>query len=196
MTVALVALFVALGGVGYAAVTINGKNIKDKTVTGAKLKNNTLSGTQIRESALKRVPRAQRADIAGRSDETVFLRRQLEENDSEVTLFTIEGVGTARASCGDNASEVVVLFLNTTASDQDVTIRNKTALQDVYQAAPLGAQTGYQSADFEGLTLHVHGSDGVASSPRLFDLRVTGWTDEEGEGCFYNVTGLSQVPLT
>ena len=36
MAVALIALFVALGGTGYAAVKLNGKNIKDNSIPGTK----------------------------------------------------------------------------------------------------------------------------------------------------------------
>jgi len=70
----LVALFVALGGTGYAAVKINGKNIKNgtvdgkklksKTVGGGKVKSNTLTGAQIDESKLGTVPNAAKADTA------------------------------------------------------------------------------------------------------------------------------------
>jgi hypothetical protein len=72
---AMVALFVALGGVSYAAATINGKNIKDNTiagkklkgkaVTGAKVKGNTLTGAHVDESKLGKVPSAATADQAG-----------------------------------------------------------------------------------------------------------------------------------
>lgn len=65
MAVSLLALFVAIGGTGYAAVTINGKNIKNKTVTGKKVKNNTLTGKQIRESKLATVRKAKTATTAG-----------------------------------------------------------------------------------------------------------------------------------
>jgi len=75
MGVALLALFVALGGVSYAAVKINGKNIKNGTVTGKKLKNGTLKGNKIaanaigggavNESSLGKVPSAANADSAG-----------------------------------------------------------------------------------------------------------------------------------
>jgi hypothetical protein len=71
---AMVALFVALGGVSYAAATINGKDIKNgtvagkklkgKTVTGAKVKGNTLTGAQVNESSLAKVPSATSADQA------------------------------------------------------------------------------------------------------------------------------------
>jgi hypothetical protein len=85
MAISLLALFVALGGTGYAAVKINGKSIKagtitgskfkNKTVTGNKLKNSTLTGSklrsdtltgrQIKESTLGSVPRADVATTAG-----------------------------------------------------------------------------------------------------------------------------------
>lgn len=74
LVISLVALFVAMGGVGYAAVVIDGKNLKNKsvagkklknkTVTGGKVKGNTLGGAQINESKLGKVPSASRADSA------------------------------------------------------------------------------------------------------------------------------------
>ena len=66
--VATLALFVALGGSSYAALKISGKQIKNRTISGKKLKRNTLGGTQIKESALKSVPRANRADSTSRAD--------------------------------------------------------------------------------------------------------------------------------
>lgn len=52
MAVALLALFVALGGSGYAAVKINGKNIKDRSVAGKKLKKSTLTGGELKDGSL------------------------------------------------------------------------------------------------------------------------------------------------
>jgi hypothetical protein len=63
--VATLALFIALGGTGYAAATVTSKDIKNRTIRGADVKRNTLTGTQIRESRLRRVPRARVADTAG-----------------------------------------------------------------------------------------------------------------------------------
>jgi len=88
MAISLLALFVALGGTGYAAVKLNGrsikagtitgskledktltgKKVKNKTLTGKKLKRNTLTGRQIRESRLATVPRAQAVTTAGAAD--------------------------------------------------------------------------------------------------------------------------------
>jgi len=64
MAISLLALFVALGGTGYAAVKLNGKNIKNRTIAGKKLKNNTLTGKQIKESKLGTVPKAKVATTA------------------------------------------------------------------------------------------------------------------------------------
>lgn len=60
------AVFIALGGSSYAAIKINGRDIKNRSIPGTKLRTNTLTGSQIRESTLGRVPRARLADNAAR----------------------------------------------------------------------------------------------------------------------------------
>ena len=59
------AVFVALGGSSYAAVTINGSSIRNRSIPGAKLRHDTLTGRQIKESKLARVPHARNADKLG-----------------------------------------------------------------------------------------------------------------------------------
>jgi hypothetical protein len=59
------AVFIALGGSSYAALTINGNTIKNRSIPGKKLRPNTLTGAQIKESRLARVPRAKRASTLG-----------------------------------------------------------------------------------------------------------------------------------
>jgi hypothetical protein len=61
---ATIAVFVALGGTGYAASKINGKNIKNGTIAGEKLKKNTLGGSQINEGKLRKLDEAAHADTA------------------------------------------------------------------------------------------------------------------------------------
>lgn len=76
LIVAYLALLVALGGTGYAAATINGKDIRRGTVAGAKLKPDTLTGKQVREGALAKVPSAAQADhaaTAGNADDAATL---------------------------------------------------------------------------------------------------------------------------
>jgi hypothetical protein len=104
MVVALLALFVALGGSGYAAVQLNGKNIKTRSIAGKKLKNNTLTGRQIRESRLGTVPRARQAiTLAGGTAPNAtnlgglppssFVRRECNQASGQ-----IKGVATVSAS--------------------------------------------------------------------------------------------------
>jgi hypothetical protein len=71
---ASIAVFVALGGVSYAATTINGSKIVKQSVGAGKLKNGTLTSTQVKknsltgasidESSLGTVPSAQSAQTA------------------------------------------------------------------------------------------------------------------------------------
>jgi hypothetical protein len=68
---ATLAVFIALGGTGYAALRIGSKQIRDNTVRskdvrndnlrGRDVRNSSLSGSDIAESSLDTVPRAQQA---------------------------------------------------------------------------------------------------------------------------------------
>lgn len=49
---ATIALFVALAGTSYAAITVTGSNIKNGTLTGADLKNESVKGTDIDNGSL------------------------------------------------------------------------------------------------------------------------------------------------
>lgn len=66
--IALVALFVSLGGGVYAASKINGKQIKKSSIAGSKLKADTVTGSQVNESTLGTVPSARSADSARTAD--------------------------------------------------------------------------------------------------------------------------------
>jgi hypothetical protein len=50
--VAYLALFVALGGSSYAALSINGRNIENASIAGKKLKNRTIDRGKVRRNAL------------------------------------------------------------------------------------------------------------------------------------------------
>ena len=72
MVVALVALFVALGGSAFAALVVTGRNVKNSSLKGADIKNgalasrdmkkNSIGGVAILESRLGTVPSASVAD--------------------------------------------------------------------------------------------------------------------------------------
>jgi hypothetical protein len=50
--VAYLALFVALGGSSYAAITITGKNVKDRSLTAKDIKKNSLTTTEVRDRSM------------------------------------------------------------------------------------------------------------------------------------------------
>ena len=58
---ASIAVFIALGGIGYAATSINGNKIVKQTIGAGKLKHKTLTGYQINTNKLGVVPSAKRA---------------------------------------------------------------------------------------------------------------------------------------
>lgn len=59
--VATLALFIALGGSSYAALTITGRDVQNGSLTARDVKRNTLGGGRIKESTLATVPRARNA---------------------------------------------------------------------------------------------------------------------------------------
>jgi hypothetical protein len=59
------AVFIALGGSSYAAITISGTSIKNRSIPAKKLKRNAITGKEVRESRLSRVRRAKTADRLG-----------------------------------------------------------------------------------------------------------------------------------
>ena len=63
--VATLALFIALGGSSYAALTVTGNNVRNGSLTGKDIKRNSLTGRQIREGRLDAVPRARNAARVG-----------------------------------------------------------------------------------------------------------------------------------
>lgn len=52
LVIALLALFIAMGGPAWAAAKINGANIKASTVTGKQIKNSSLAGVDVKNGSL------------------------------------------------------------------------------------------------------------------------------------------------
>src|SRR2546423_1354517 len=50
--VATLALFLALGGTTYAAITITGRNVRNGSLTAADIRNSSLTGSDIRNGSL------------------------------------------------------------------------------------------------------------------------------------------------
>lgn len=52
MAVALIALFVALGGSSYAALKVTSKNVKDNSLRSADIRNNSLKSADVKDGSL------------------------------------------------------------------------------------------------------------------------------------------------
>jgi hypothetical protein len=111
---ATLAVFVALGGSSYAAITITGKQVRNKSLTGADVRNNSLTGAQIRNNSLTsadvkngslrakdfavgEIPAGSmwtfRSDIRGGSNPG-----------QPVSMPNIPGLGTPSATCTSNGA--------------------------------------------------------------------------------------------
>jgi hypothetical protein len=64
LVVAMVALFAALGGTGYAAATLSGRDIQKRSIPANRVVPNALTGNQINESKLGIVPISQLSQLA------------------------------------------------------------------------------------------------------------------------------------
>lgn len=72
---ATLAVFIALGGISYAALTVTGRNVKNGSLTFRDLRRDTLGGTRIKESRLGPVRRARNADrLNGVTAERLLVR--------------------------------------------------------------------------------------------------------------------------
>ncbi|HVQ58253.1 MAG TPA: hypothetical protein VMS60_05020 [Solirubrobacterales bacterium] len=65
--IALIALFIALGGTVYAAAKINGRTIRKGSIPADRLKADSLTGLEINEQLLGTVPSAMRASTVPRA---------------------------------------------------------------------------------------------------------------------------------
>ena len=72
---ATLAVFIALGGSAYAALTITGRDVVNRSLSYRDLKRNTLGGSRINESRLGIVPRARNAQqLNGRPGSRFLVR--------------------------------------------------------------------------------------------------------------------------
>jgi len=105
--VATLALFIALGGSSYAALTITGRDVKNGSLTARDIKRNTLGGGRIKESKLGTVPRARNSvRLGGLSARRLLLKCPPDTLPAadvcvEVTGRSATGYGTAEGICSD-----------------------------------------------------------------------------------------------
>lgn len=100
------ALIVALGGTGYAAVSIGTGQLKNNAVTSPKVKNDTLTGKDVKESTLKTVPRATKADSATKVNGATIVAVNYRSGDvTDAAVGTLNGL-TVRVTCTSGGEQL------------------------------------------------------------------------------------------
>jgi hypothetical protein len=169
LLVACIALFVAMGGVGYAAATIDSadivnnsvrsKDVKNRALRGGDLRKNTLGGAQIKESKLATVPSSADSDALGGSPANAYVKG--DARGLAVAGATVDDDGTLRSwfnraggapsvsGGGDNDGNYLVEFPGLSMS-----------LTTHVATANLIGAPGMVTVDFTGGKLHMRTWDG------------------------------------
>jgi hypothetical protein len=158
MVVALIALFVALGGVSYGLATgsVNSREILNNTVrsvdlrnnnaTGTDLRNDSLTGSDILESSLDQVPSA--ANVADGAITTQKLAA------GAVTSAKIDAAAVTAGKIAANAVQ---------SSEIDTAAVGAAELKDTYIFVGPGAGTAGGAGTYVTATVTCAGSDIVLS---------------------------------
>jgi hypothetical protein len=153
LIISLLALFVSLGGTGYAALTITGKNVKNSSLTGRDVKNSSLTGRDVKsnsltggdviESRLGKVPRAAASDSAARAGSAATadsagnagtvggkrvlqIDRQLGFAAPKQAILSANGLSVSATCSGDLSVSVTTTSPNTSAT----AVTEKSLTQD------------------------------------------------------------------
>lgn len=94
--IALVALFVSLGGVTYAAATIGTNQIKNSAVTNAKLRNGAVNGAKLRNGAVSFTKLARGAVRGDRIAREGVTARELKRGAVDAAVLADGAVGSAK----------------------------------------------------------------------------------------------------
>jgi hypothetical protein len=115
LVIACLALFVALGGVGYAAATIGSaaivdnsirsKDVRNNDLRGKDVRANTLKGADVDESSLGKVPAAANADAAATAAHAANADNATNATTAQnaVNADTVGGVGPDALTIGRSA---------------------------------------------------------------------------------------------
>jgi hypothetical protein len=104
--VATLALFVALGGTGYAASQITSRDVKNRSLKGGDLKKDTLGGAEVNESKLGSVPQAglARNSLTAANATVADLARNSDRATSAGVAGVADVANDARALAGQGAA--------------------------------------------------------------------------------------------
>jgi hypothetical protein len=188
MAVALLALFMALGGTVYAGSKINGSQIKKGSLPGNRIKKHSITGTQVNLNKLGTVPTANNANSLGGKPASVYaaagniVRSGLirASKGQTVTILT-SGPFTLSLKCvdaGAGKTEDIFQASSTEASLLDSSTQLTTREVETHESAAGSSSTGTSRSFIapSGAVLEGVSNDGV---------------NLLGADCFASFSGLS-----
>jgi hypothetical protein len=115
--IALLALFIALGGAAYAGTKINGKTIVNQSIGGGKLKNHTIGARQLKNGSITGTQIAP-ASITG---------AQIQSGSIDASQINLTGVTVPQAQAATTASKADSASKADAATTAQTAITAKTA---------------------------------------------------------------------
>ena len=190
LVVAVIALFMALGGTSYAALKITGNNIVNGTLSGVdidnrslsgkEIKKNTLDGDEIKESALGIVPKAADADTVGGQPASSFMAKTTRGFEASIPETNNFANNAVLGTLADLAPGTYVVTAKLTY-DNDSTVDSQTCTLHV----PGGNdETEFTTdvTDMETLTLQKLTSSNAVFSPSVSCTSTDDNDDTVGTG--------------
>jgi len=204
-TIALLALFIALGGTTYAATAlpknsvgakqlrknaVTNKKIAKNAVTGAKVKNDSLTGADILESSLGQVPSALSADAVAKTFHTGIIKVAAGQMQTIVTFAPF----TVTLKCNDLGSGVYqALWLIATTEDHSAFAGVGSGSGDFGPATVEASRhlAAYQNAN--PLYFSPYSIDVAAAAPSGVHITGVGTTGVHtlGTGCVGSLDGFT-----
>ena len=180
LVVAIVALFIALGGTSYAALMITGKNVVNRSLGGKEMKKNTLDGGEIKESALGPVPKAIDADTVGGQPASSFMSKTTRGFEAAIPQIQNFSNNTVVGTLQDLAPGTYVVTAKLTY-ESDGSVDSQTCTLHV----PGGndeTEFTTDTADAETLTLQKLTSSNAVFSPSVSCTSTNDNDDTVGDG--------------
>jgi hypothetical protein len=201
--IAMLALFVALGGTSYAVAKLNGATIQKRSIPGNRIKLDALTGAEVKESKLGKVPSATKADDAAKlghlsassytqgGGHFVDYGLTLKTNTALMTIADL-GAGSIRAGCNANGTQAILQYTNDTSKTQDVTAVFMGPGGTSYSGPTFAPAAGF-AYQLAGVTYLIH-AIGQSFPHRSGQFTITGLGF--GNGCRFAITGVSSLPFT
>jgi hypothetical protein len=187
--IAMLALFVALGGAAYAGTKIDGSSIKNASIGGGKLKNETITGNKLKKGTLTGAQIAN-ASITG----TQIAPGSIDA--SEINVSSLGAVPLAQAAQtaakADSATKASTADSATTATNAD----NAKHAESADSASTADSATKADSATTAGMATHAETADDASHADSADSATHADSATTAGEADTLNGQTAAQLTLS